>query len=274
MHYDLLVLSPHADDAAFSIGGLVAHAARTGQKVALQTVYRSDDWNQLGIATSRATEDAAFAQRFGLTLLPPLLDEAPLRDRRYRSGRRLFDWIDPHHADIDKLVDHFRTLDCAAILAPLGVGEHVDHQLVHWAARRLETPVTFYEDSPYALMPGHVARRLVNLGAASGPVPLGPAMRAWSETPLLQRFGPFVRPFVAWTFCRSLRRREQPEALRWSASEVASSIEDRMDAIGCYPSQWPLFFARLQDWRKRLDRPERLHAPFRAAPFRAAADER
>jgi hypothetical protein len=41
--------------------------------------------------------------------------------------------------------------------APLGIGHHVDHQLVHAAGRRLLEmgyPVAFYEDYPYAERPG------------------------------------------------------------------------------------------------------------------------
>src|SRR5688500_1037911 len=51
------------------------------------------------------------------------------------------------------------------VFAPLGVGNHVDHQLVFWAARRLgpRYGVLFYEDYPYVGKPGALQARLDGL---------------------------------------------------------------------------------------------------------------
>lgn len=51
------------------------------------------------------------------------------------------------------------------VFAPLGVGRHVDHQLVFWAARRLgpRYGVLFYEDYPYASREGALQARLEEL---------------------------------------------------------------------------------------------------------------
>jgi LmbE family N-acetylglucosaminyl deacetylase len=48
------------------------------------------------------------------------------------------------------------------VFAPLGVGNHVDHQLVFWAARSLPPRygVLFYEDYPYAAKEGALQARL------------------------------------------------------------------------------------------------------------------
>lgn len=271
MRFDLLVLAPHADDAAFSVGGRIAAARRAGDKVGLLTVFRSDRWQTdggtFGDERTRSAEDVAYAAALGLELLPPILDEAPLRDARYRSGRRLFEWIDPTASDtkplIDKLVDQIGPLQASTVLAPLGVGEHVDHQLVHWAARSLARQVIgnveYYEDCPYALMPGHIEARLTNLGIDDKAATLGPAMRAWSQTPLLQRMSPIARPFVAWTFCRSLRRRRRsttPRA-RFASRDQEIDLDERVAAIGRYASQWPLFYPTLDEWRGNLPMHER-----------------
>ncbi len=265
--FDLLVLSPHSDDAAFSIGGVLAGAARAGQRLALQTVFASDEWRGFGQAAVRQTEDESFARSLGLALLPPLLDEAPRREARYRSGRRLFDWIASDDPLIDKLLDlltrQLIAQPAARILAPLGVGEHVDHQLLHAAARRLPANVEYYADLPYALMPGHLTARLRNLGEEHRAPSLVPAVRAWSQTPLLGKLRPLVRPFAAYTFCHSLRRRPGQRARQatvWESHLSPSSVEDHLAAIACYPSQWPLFFASLEEWRARLQ-PIRLYTP-------------
>lgn len=50
--------------------------------------------------------------------------------------------------------------EAAFVLAPLGLGRHVDHALTHQAARALPK-VGYYEDVPYSLRPGGWARRYV-----------------------------------------------------------------------------------------------------------------
>jgi len=262
VQFDLLVLSPHADDAAFSVGGRLAEAARAGQRIGLLTVCRSATWQQFADGQSRAAEDVAWAERLGLVLLPPVIDDAPLREPRYASGRRLMEWIDPTHPVMVKLLDHFASIDAPRVLAPLGIGEHVDHQLVHWAARHLRgRQVEYYEDSPYVLMPGLREARLQNLGAARDGRPAHvAAMRAWTATPLVQAQSPILRPFVAWALCQSLRRRLDPvddHTTAWSAREHATELDDRLAAIACYPTQWPLFYPSLDAWRERLATPER-----------------
>jgi hypothetical protein len=58
--------------------------------------------------------------------------------------------------------------EARVIYAPLGVGRHVDHQIVHAAARSLLAlgfQVVFYEDYPYAETPGAVEAALAAAGA-------------------------------------------------------------------------------------------------------------
>jgi LmbE family N-acetylglucosaminyl deacetylase len=258
--FDLLVLSPHADDAAFAASGRIARAARSGQKVALLTVCRSESWRAFGEGGVRAVEDLVWCESLGLHLLPPFLDDAPLRDRRYRTGRRLTEWIERDHDEVVKLVDYLTTIDAKTILAPLGVGEHVDHQIVHWAARsRPQHNVEYYEDMPYSAMAGHVEARLANLGhAVTERPPVRAGMRAWAATPLIAKLPALARPFVSWTLARSLRRRFTPAPLTLASRHEPIDRADRLAAIACYPTQWPLFYASLEDWSAQLTDYERV----------------
>ena len=72
------------------------------------------------------------------------------------------------------------------IYAPLGVGKHVDHQIVHLAAQELAArgwDVWFYEDIPYALKPMALDARLTEIGAATRlePVARVPAQSTWEQ---------------------------------------------------------------------------------------------
>jgi len=85
--------------------------------------------------------------------------------------------INPNDFPIDKqfaqdLLALQERLPDTAWYAPLGVGGHVDHQLVTSAADRLVqagAKVYFYEELPYALQEGAVQARLNELGGAFEP---------------------------------------------------------------------------------------------------------
>jgi hypothetical protein len=72
------------------------------------------------------------------------------------------------------------------IYAPLGIGKHVDHQIVHLAGQELASrgrDVWFYEDIPYALRPMALDTRLAEIGAAIRLEPVAhiPARSTWDR---------------------------------------------------------------------------------------------
>jgi hypothetical protein len=125
------------------------------------------------------------------------LPEAPRREPAYRSLR---DVLYSRHAE-----DEARAAEAAALLdeigrrtkarhvyLPLGVGGHVDHRLAHDAATRAfhteaGRDIFFYEERPYALVPGAVRLRLAQLGVRLPPV-AAPAAREASLPEFLLRF--------------------------------------------------------------------------------------
>lgn len=96
----------------------------------------------------------------------------------YPSAKQLIGG-DVHSADqtIEKnlsqlLLDLQPQLPDAVWYAPLGVGRHIDHQIVYSAADHLVqrgTKVYFYEDFPYVLQAGALQRRIEELGASYEP---------------------------------------------------------------------------------------------------------
>ncbi len=121
-----------------------------------------------------------------LTLLGAQEQHLDYLDAVYRAapnGEWLYDreetlWEDIHPSDplgqggINDLAEHLASLIPGgahhSVYAPLGLGHHVDHQIVHAAARQLLTKgyrLAFYEDYPYSEQPGALEAALVAAGA-------------------------------------------------------------------------------------------------------------
>ena len=160
----VLYVSPHADDVAFSAAAQLARDVAAGARATLLTLFEPPEPERRG-------EDEAFARAAGVELVRGEWPDAIVRRRRYRSPAQLFA---PMRADEAPLVEAVRAtlqarVDAGArrVVAPLGVGGHVDHQMAHAACRALVgADVAYYEDTPYVLTPFQLPRRFARLGAA------------------------------------------------------------------------------------------------------------
>ncbi len=172
-----LFLSPHLDDAILSCGGTIHRLVQTGQPVTVLTIMAGDppedppdtpivrDLHQRWQAgyhptATRRQEDLAAAQSLGAQVM-----HLPVADCVYRtvqhqgemialypSEESLFGEVSPD----DPAFEVLRSLSlptAEVIYVPLGVGYHVDHQLVRdWALTLEKTngaTLKFYEEYPY-----------------------------------------------------------------------------------------------------------------------------
>jgi LmbE family N-acetylglucosaminyl deacetylase len=186
--YDHVYLSPHLDDAALSCGGAIARHANAGARVLVVTLctgtpppdarlskFAHDHHLMWGLAAERAMADRQREDDLALERLDADTYRAGLLDAIYRmpelytGNDRLFGTP----AADDSLLDSTRQLLAAlhdrlpqaTFYAPLGVGNHVDHQIVYAAACEAAGPVVaFYEDFPYVLKPGALEQRVRALG--------------------------------------------------------------------------------------------------------------
>jgi LmbE family N-acetylglucosaminyl deacetylase len=185
----LVVLSPHLDDAVLSCGALLIHAVkRTPVTVATlfteggpppYTLSARRYLHQVGardaesLYRERRAEDRAVLESMGVTWAHAGLTEA---QHRQRTGARSRGWWVGLLPEFRHLYPVYRlhvvsgrvtpgdagTLDdaCAFIrritgagpallLAPLGVGGHVDHVLARTAAGRTGARIAYYSDFPY-----------------------------------------------------------------------------------------------------------------------------
>lgn len=190
--YTRIYLSPHLDDAALSCGGALAQLADTGQPALVVNVcsgspapgtqfspfaqeqHRRWDLPPEAAVRRRLAEDAAALQILGADSLQlDLLDAIYRMPAAYVDNATLFgrpDPADPLAAELRAILPALLDRHPGATLyAPLGVGNHVDHQAVHTVAAELAAagaPVRFYEDYPYVGKAGALAARLAALGGA------------------------------------------------------------------------------------------------------------
>ena len=197
--YRHIYLQPHFDDAALSCGGTIALQAVTGQRPLVVTVF--------GGIPAAGTQISAFAsqvqQRMGLGLDAA---EAVRRRRQedvnaanvlradtywldfpdaiyrgapayYQGDEALFGSVHAGDTPLDEqlaalILTIAERASLAAIYAPLGIGNHVDHQLVCSAADRLaqrKLNVKFYEDFPYVAQQGGPQKRQAALSITMEP---------------------------------------------------------------------------------------------------------
>lgn len=179
----VLLLEPHMDDGALSLGGVLwsrrAECEFTIVSVAGRSNFTSyydlerDYLDVDEVSALRRAESALLARAVGGRHVALDLPEAPLR---YRAGPWTLDWFRRHHASISAFIGHtsgseelsswtgrirqvLRDLPADEVWAPLGVGPHTDHELVRNAFLTVlledrglleRCQVRLYQEVPYA----------------------------------------------------------------------------------------------------------------------------
>lgn len=221
----VLVLSPHFDDAPLSLGQSMIDGALSGHRITVGVVFSRTDWVRWWtpdrrrwplVTAIRRLEETATALRFGYRVRAGGLEEAILRIGRMDPAGYLSPEVDLDGPGVREVVERVTALvrrwagDVDLVIAPLGVGDHLDHRIVAEAARRVafghrsgatahdggsagdgggaddggggRPRFAFYEDRPYAAwlsddVPAAVAERIVEAGApglerraVSGPI--------------------------------------------------------------------------------------------------------
>jgi LmbE family N-acetylglucosaminyl deacetylase len=178
MPADFIYLSPHLDDAALSCGGQIAQQTRYGRRALVATVCAGGAPARLTgsafvrelhvrwalddpIAARRAEDLAALrtlhAEVLHLDIPDCIYRLDPAGQPLYPNRDAIFGTLSVHEANlVDRVTRQLKRLEPlwgAAVYVPLGVGRHVDHQLVRLAAERWRAPegrLIYYEDYPYA----------------------------------------------------------------------------------------------------------------------------
>ncbi|GAB4470740.1 MAG: PIG-L family deacetylase [Anaerolineae bacterium] len=187
-----IYLSPHLDDAVLSCGGLIYRQAAAGETVVVITVFAASPPPDHALSPFAARLHARWAaslQAEGAALTdPPAVRRAEdlaafqalhpavqvrhhtLPDCIYRthpaegwplyaSETAIFGEVHPNDPALDELALAPPLPPDARLYVPLGVGHHVDHQIVRRSADGWGIPaaqIAYYEEYPYAASPGAV----------------------------------------------------------------------------------------------------------------------
>lgn len=173
--YDYIYLSPHFDDAALSCGGQIYSWTKIGKSVLIVTIMAGhppgsslsdfvqslhERW-QLNADTvaRRSAEDIAACRILGADHMHLEIPDCIYRvhprtgDHLYALREEIFGAIHPAERGlVEEVKRRIRDLPkFDQLVAPLTVGNHVDHQVTRAAAERvLNDGIRYYEDYPYA----------------------------------------------------------------------------------------------------------------------------
>jgi LmbE family N-acetylglucosaminyl deacetylase len=168
----IFFISPHLDDVVFSCGGTLGFLAGQGQG----PVRVINIFSNYGKTTEvRKEEEQQAARTLGFDYRFLDFPDLFVRERSGFFFHRMFRPLDPV-MDAPRLDEIFLKLQetvsdspGAKIYFPLGVGGHIDHEMCFQLGRRFARSheVIFYEDMPYALIPGMLGQRLSQLMGAA-----------------------------------------------------------------------------------------------------------
>lgn len=167
---NILILSPHLDDAAFSVGPLLAKINKK-YKIVVGTAFTKTELALTDFALAcqldkglsrevdymalRRKEDIDWSSNMGAEAVHGSLAEAP--HRGYNTAQSLFGPIHPKDDIETHLVMWLKQLIITyhpmLILCPLAVGHHVDHVWIKNMVAKIKKskiPVFFFKDQPYA----------------------------------------------------------------------------------------------------------------------------
>ncbi len=172
----ILYISPHFDDAVFSCGGLIWQQIQEGHQVSIWTMFSGDPpqenlsdfaeelhlkWQgENNENPKRREEDILSCNILGvlyhhLDLLDCIyrMDSLPSL-HFYPSEEAIFGNI--HDLEKDnievwaKMVSKMIPQD-AVLVSPIGIGNHVDHQITRNIVEKLSQPIQYYLDYPYVV---------------------------------------------------------------------------------------------------------------------------
>ena len=186
------MLSPHRDDAAFSLGLSIGTWLEAGHRVEVVNCFTRSEYaphaefefihsnDRLPRVTAlRLREDQSWQKMYGVS--KPGLTDLNLKDAPLRLHVAVDQVcglpVNPNDKAMVKVPKAVAALKPEAVVVPLALGSHVDHVTVREAMRtageQAGMAMAFYEDLPYAARPGAAETIGVAAAAVSGELEFG-----------------------------------------------------------------------------------------------------
>lgn len=151
-------ISPHFDDAIGSAGGVINRLVESGEECCVMTIMTAIPWYHPKYAyyvLHRQSENKNAAEALRCSV-----KNAQFLDVVYRKGMRklmkqakkkLFTVEVTEYDLIEKIRDYIlmNTKSDDILIAPAGLGNHIDHRIVNIAVQDLDRHVYFYEEFYY-----------------------------------------------------------------------------------------------------------------------------
>ena len=286
--YRHVYFSPHLDDAVLSCGGRIAEQTGAGQPVLVVTVFAGrgrdatrppPEFAPFQDIRARRREDRRALDVVGANHLWLEFPDAIGRHRRYASLAGITAPVGQREASLRaEIAQHVVRIagrwPAATLYFPLGVGNHVDHQIVSESGFDLRRSnsgrgrheIVFYEDIPYVCIPHLLRQRFEQAGIATVPgtaprvtVCAREAHAALMSAPLLTRHaGPVARRLLyALLLMRFVRARtgaarRSHVALRAQPVAIGDRFDTKVAAIACYDSQVAAIYGDRDTMRREL----------------------
>lgn len=274
--YDTLYVSPHLDDVALSCPASVLADRLEGRRALVLTLFTSDNVDPEQVSSTcrdRWEEEARALDAFGADgILAGLLDAPWRAPSTYRGFNEIVFGRDPGDIGVlgraaELIARLVRRTRVTRVVAPLGVGEHVDHRLAHEAVRVAAADfrtadVCFFEDRPYALVTHATRLRLAALGLFGEAPDLQPAgLRELTASFFFALFrARYVQSFLHGNMNRvtamaryaNLLQAAAREGLQPAPHELRSwdtaTLDGVREALAAYTSQMPDVIGDVAKW--------------------------
>lgn len=272
----LLFISPHLDDALLSCGARIWQSTQAGQDVLVASVFtnpspHSADSHKTSYQ-KRISDDKQATQLLGARSVHMGFIDAPFRNKQYRDFTSIL-----FHHELPKsdrpvmlaVAKHLRQLiqesNPDEVWFPLGVGGHIDHHIVYESSKLLkdvQAQFHYYEDLPYALLPGWNSVRWHQLKAT--PEKKSQNLKT-QKMSLVETSFSFVHNYMASPqdkLTAMVKYDREWETMHphmshtttWTLDKAPFSLSHtiapshffvkKCEAISCYTTEWPILFGR------------------------------
>ena len=284
--YRHIYFSPHLDDAVLSCAGRITGQTSAGLPVLVVTIFAGSGGATRPPRAFAPFQDIPARRREDLRALDVVaadhlwidLPDAIQRHRRYATLVGITAPIRQREAPLraeaaNEMARIGRRWPAATLYFPLGIGNHVDHQIVSAAGidlRRTDPrpgrDIVFYEDTPYVCIPHLLRQRFEQIGIASPPgappavtVCAREAYTSLMSSPQLARHaGPVGRRLLlAYLVVRFGRARLGARRRRWltvhpELTDIGDRFDTKVAAVACYASQVAAIYGDCETMRREL----------------------